>query len=99
MRRLLFVLILTPIAGLAQQQPMPTPPRPPIPAILNTPHGLAQYQTSGEAKRECNGGIVWVNSASRVTHTETSRWFGKTKQGFYACQNAALSAGYRAAHD
>jgi hypothetical protein len=95
MRRLLLVLIFTPIAGFAQQ--LPTPPHPP--AISTAPHGIARYQTPGDAKRECNGDVVWVNSASRVTHTANSRWYGKTKQGFYACENAALSAGYRAAHD
>jgi hypothetical protein len=85
---MLLMLCTTASAQTAQQ--IPTPPRPP----------LSTYQNVADAKAHCGTDpVVWANSASHVTHTDHSRWYGKTKQGFYVCQSAAANAGYRAAKD
>ena len=89
--RICGVLLLLSTAVSAQTsptQPIPAPPRPPI----------SSYQSVADAKSHCGTDpVVWANSASHVTHSDHSRWYGKTKQGFYTCQTAAANAGYRAA--
>jgi hypothetical protein len=41
---------------------------------------------------------VWVNTNSGVYHCPGTRWYGKTKQGEYMGECAALKAGYRPAY-
>jgi competence protein ComEA len=40
-------------------------------------------------------GMVWVNTDSGIFHKESSRWYGKTKEGKFMSQADALKAGYR----
>jgi hypothetical protein len=42
-------------------------------------------------------GMVWVNTASGVYHTEGMKYYGKTKQGKYMTEADAQKAGYHAA--
>jgi len=42
------------------------------------------------------GGVVWVNTLSRVYHKPGSRYYDKTKQGKYVTEADAKRAGYRA---
>ena len=82
--------ILLLLSGTAVAQSLPTPPRPPLPA----------YQNAADAKTHCgHDPVVWADSARRLTYSEHSQWYGKSKQGFYACRSAATEAGYHAAKD
>ena len=42
-------------------------------------------------------GMVWVNTASGVYHTEGMKYYGKTKQGKYMTEADAIKAGYHPA--
>ena len=41
------------------------------------------------------GSQVWANGESRIFHRPGSQWYGKTKDGHYMAESAALAAGYR----
>jgi len=41
-------------------------------------------------------GMVWVNTATGVYHKEGDRYYGKTKQGKWMTEAAAIKAGYHA---
>jgi hypothetical protein len=42
-------------------------------------------------------GMVWVNTKTHVFHTSTSRYYGKTKEGKYLSEQAAIAEGDHAA--
>jgi DNA uptake protein ComE-like DNA-binding protein len=42
-------------------------------------------------------GMVWVNIDSKLYHKESSRWYGKTRNGKYMTEADAIKAGYTAA--
>lgn len=41
-------------------------------------------------------GMVWVNLDTKLYHKESSRWYGKTKEGKYMTEAEAVKAGYTA---
>jgi competence protein ComEA len=44
-------------------------------------------------------GMVWVNTATKVYHSEGDRWYGKTKEGKFMNEQDAIKAGYRASKE
>ncbi len=40
---------------------------------------------------------VWINTRSGIFHREARRWHGVTREGHFAAEHDALSAGFRAA--
>jgi hypothetical protein len=44
-------------------------------------------------------GMVWVNSASKVYHCPSDRWYGKTKAGEYMTEADAKAKGNHADHN
>lgn len=96
--------------GAAAQTPSETPT--PSPATANkpvaaptaaTPAGTpgsgtpASKPAAAPQTRAANGGVVWVNTDSRIYHKPGTRWYGKTKHGKYMTEADAKRAGYRAA--
>lgn len=45
------------------------------------------------------GDRVWVNTASKVYHCPSDRWYGKTSKGEYMSESQARAQGYRADHN
>lgn len=62
-------------------------------------HKTAPEMTSTAAMPTCAAGdpVVWINTKSNVYHAQGDRYFGKTKNGKYACTSAAVAAGAKAA--
>ena len=64
------------------------------------PAGFRSGQTvrAAQAKTERNEITVWVNTNSSVYHCPGTRWYGKTKQGEFMGECAALKVGNRPAY-
>jgi hypothetical protein len=61
------------------------------------PGGFNYCQTAraAQTKTETKEITVWVNTNSSVYHCPGTRWYGKTKQGEFIGECAALKAGSR----
>jgi hypothetical protein len=57
-----------------------------------------KFSSLATAQAHCSGDtVVWLNTGhGRVFHTASSKYFGKTKHGAYACEKSAVAAGYHA---
>jgi hypothetical protein len=55
-----------------------------------------KFKTEAEAAAHCPGDtVVWVSEGkTKVYHLSSSKLYGKTKHGAYACKAAADAAGY-----
>lgn len=58
----------------------------------------APSSASGATMPSCatNDPVVWVNTKSKVYHSQGDAYFGKTKAGRYACTSKAISMGAHA---
>lgn len=83
-----------------------TSPAAPAPAAPSSTHPPATQTTTSKAPPASQAaapgggpGMVWVNSASKVYHCPSDRWYGKTKSGEYMTEADAKAKGNRADHN
>ena len=56
-----------------------------------------RFATAAAATAHCpSDTIVWSSRSSKSYHLSTSKYYGKTKHGFYACKAEADDAGFHA---
>jgi hypothetical protein len=80
--------------------PAPAAPATHAPATPATPATTAKAPPASQAAAPGGGpGMVWVNSASKVYHCPSDRWYGKTKSGEYMTEADAKVKGNRADHN
>jgi hypothetical protein len=55
------------------------------------------FATEDAAQAHCpRDVVVWLNIPSGIYHYKGERWYGRTKQGAYACEKEAIASGDRA---
>jgi len=59
-------------------------------------NNLQSFTTDAQAQQHCPGDrVVWANMSSGVYHLRGERYYGRTKNGVYACQKDAEQHGLR----
>ncbi len=91
--------------GVASWSTPATPPAPAPAPSANNSMGMSQAAPAKPATAPTTpmapgggAGKVWVNTSSKVYHCPGDRYYGKTKQGEYMTESAAIAAGDRADH-
>jgi hypothetical protein len=55
------------------------------------------FQFEIQAAQHCPADtVVWVSPKTGLYHFNSERWYGRTKEGFFACQIEGDKAGYKA---
>ncbi len=76
-----------------------TPKVPPSMPPGITGNNSGKNQPSASFTPPPSAGMVWVNKETKVYHKQGDRWYGRTKQGAYMTEAAAIQAGYRASKE
>jgi len=58
----------------------------------------SQFNSPSASNSDTDSVQVWVNKKSRVYHCPNTRWYGKTKRGYYTTEQQAISTGNRPAY-
>lgn len=67
------------------------------PPLARAANKLTTYPNEAAAKAACpDDAIVWHARHSKAFHLSTSHYYGKTKDGAYACEKDAVAAGLHA---
>jgi hypothetical protein len=57
-----------------------------------------QFSSESDAKLHCpTDNVVWANTQSKIYHYSGTKYYGKTKQGAYMCQQDSDRSGFHAA--
>ena len=65
-------------------------------APLSSSFALSKAYQQVSSGASCPGDRkVWVNTRTGVYHLEGERWYGRTKQGQFECERAAIAEGDR----
>jgi hypothetical protein len=86
MKHLAAVLVLAFIAALPVAAPAKT-----------TTAGASSTLSATPPTCPANDPVVWVNTKSKIYWAQGTKYYGKTKQGGYACTSQAVAYGARAA--
>ncbi len=85
----------TATAPTAPTAPTSAAPTSTAPASAGSASGAGQYSSEAAATSACSGDtVVWANSSSKALWTTGTKYYGKTKHGFYACEKQAMADGY-----
>ena len=77
--------------------PMPAPAPSSTPTATHAPTPPAAPETRTAAAGGGNG-KVWLNTETKVYHCPNDRYYGKTKQGEYLSESAAIAKGAHGSH-
>ena len=67
-------------------------------ALVRASNVKRTFTTEAEAVTGCGTDpVVWINRNTEVFHLKESRWYGKTKDGAFACRGEAELSGFHAA--
>jgi hypothetical protein len=58
--------------------------------------GLDKFKDEASAQRHCpKDTVVWLNLPTMIWHYKGERWYARTKDGAFACENEAGASGAR----
>ena len=91
--------LATGTSGALTAPPSQTTPQPASIAPAEPQYPRAPASPSITPVVSGGGDRVWVNTATRVYHCPSDRWYGKTSKGEYMSQSQAKAQGYRPDHN